>query len=327
MATNPYGTGPRLLNEFSVDHPGTLVWTVGHVHPGGLYTNLDLIRSGAKIARNATRGAEPDSVRLFRSNAYYFDKRGPISWDLAMTSTAPDWRPHINAGDVMRISTTYDTTHASWYEVMGIMLVWEAWDDQVGMDPFTGKVYRARASVASFNPFAHAIDLKGYMTHGHLAENNHHGGTPWLTVNPNKLPSCRNNNVVIANFTFYPGDLEASGDRRCAPTIKQGQSLTFTNGDAASGPPGLPGLFPSAAYKDSIFHTITSCQDPCGLDTGISYPIANGAGNFDSGELGDGTPALGYLSWSTPKNLKPGVYTFFCRIHPFMRGVFRVISN
>jgi plastocyanin len=31
------------------------------------------------------------------------------------------------------------------------------------------------------------------------------------------------------------------------------------------------------------------------------------------------------MSWSTPKNLRPGLYTFFCRIHPFMRGVFRVV--
>jgi plastocyanin len=32
------------------------------------------------------------------------------------------------------------------------------------------------------------------------------------------------------------------------------------------------------------------------------------------------------LTWSTPKNLPPGTYTFYCRIHPFMRGVFRIIQ-
>ena len=45
---------------------------------------------------------------------------------------------------------------------------------------------------------------------------------------------------------------------------------------------------------------------------------------FESGTLGAKTPATGYLSWSTPKNLAPGTYTYFCRIHPFMRGAFRV---
>jgi plastocyanin len=31
------------------------------------------------------------------------------------------------------------------------------------------------------------------------------------------------------------------------------------------------------------------------------------------------------VSWKTPKNLKIGTYTYFCRIHPFMRGAFRVV--
>ena len=71
---------------------------------------------------------------------------------------------------------------------------------------------------------------------------------------------------------------------------------------------------------------MTSCQNPCGLNTGISYPLANGAGDFDSGQLGIGDPGNGSLDWSTPEGLKPGIYTYYCRIHPFMRGVFRVIK-
>jgi plastocyanin len=79
-------------------------------------------------------------------------------------------------------------------------------------------------------------------------------------------------------------------------------------------------------YVRSIFHTVTDCQNPCGLNTGISYPLANGPVNFDSGQLGFGTPASNTLTWSTPTGLKPGLYTYFCRIHPFMRGVFRVVG-
>ncbi|HEY1509967.1 MAG TPA: hypothetical protein VGF93_13240 [Solirubrobacteraceae bacterium] len=324
MAKNPYQGGPP-LNTFTVDHPGTLVATAGHLHPGGLYDDLDLIRPGAHRAAKTVRGTQPSSVRLFRSNADYFDKRGPISWDMAMTATAKDWRPHVDANDVLRISSTYETKRASWYESMGIMVVWEAWDDQTGLDPFTG-ARDARAHVASVDPFAHAVNQVGHVTHGHLAENNHHGGTPWLTIDPNTLRSCDTHSVQIAGFVYSPGDLETpAGKQRCAPTVKQGQSITFHNDDASPLSPGIPGIAPSPAYVQSIFHTITSCQDPCGLDTGISYPLANGAGGFDSTQLGVGTPASGQLSWSTPKNLRPGVYTFFCRIHPFMRGVFRII--
>jgi hypothetical protein len=306
MAKDPYGTGPA-LNTFTVDHPGTLVGTAGHVHPGGLYDDLDLVRAGATPHGGAIRGPVPNSVRLFRSNAHYWDKRGPISWDMAMTATSRDWRPRVNAGDQLRISATYETKRASWYESMGIMVVWEAWDDETGRDPFT-----------------HATDQRGHVTHGHLAENNHHGGSAVVTANVKTFKRCFTHKVVIGGFRYSPGDLSATGSQRCAPTIRKGQSLTFVNADAYNAGPLNP-FSPSKLYLASIFHSVTSCQYPCGLNTGISYPLANGAGGYDSGQLGDGTPAIDRLTWSTPTSLKPGTYTFFCRIHPFMRGVFRII--
>ena len=309
MAKNPYPDPQAPLNELTLSHSGTLIATAGHVHPGGLYTDLDLIRSGATSTGGTPRGLEPNSVRLFRSQADYWDKRGPISWDMAMTGTPQDWRPAVQAGDTLRVSATYDTTRASWYESMGIMVVWEAYDDATGVDPFT-----------------HRIDEVGAVTHGHLPENDNHGGA-W-TVGPNmaKFPACPGHTVTIAGFTYLPGDLTAGGPQRCIPTIHQGQSLKFVNQDASS-QSTFGNLFnPSPFYLASIFHTITACQQPCNLNTGISYPLANGPGGYDSGELGIGTPGNGYLSWSTPKSLRPGVYTFFCRIHPFMRGVFRIIG-
>ena len=50
MAKHPYAAGAPPLNEFTVDHPGTLVSTAGHLHPGGLYDDLDLIRPATKPA-------------------------------------------------------------------------------------------------------------------------------------------------------------------------------------------------------------------------------------------------------------------------------------
>ena len=49
---------------------------------------------------------------------------------------------------MLRISATYDTKRASWYESMGIMVAWEAWDGQHGVDPFT-----------------HKLDETGHVTH------------------------------------------------------------------------------------------------------------------------------------------------------------------
>jgi hypothetical protein len=307
MAKNPYGTPPNApLNTFTVDHPGRLIGTAGHLHPGGMYDELDLIRPGAHPSGGAIAGTVPNSVRLFRSLAHYFDRRGPISWDMAMTATNGDWRPEVKAGDQLRISATYETRRASWYESMGIMVVWEAWDDQSGTDPFT-----------------HATDQKGHVTHGHLAENNNHGGSSSVGVNLRKFPTCLTHKVIIGGFHYTPGDFTSTGPQRCVPTVRRGQSITFVNNDAYATPFDL--FNPSPQYLLSIFHSVTACQYPCGLNTGISYPLANGAGNYDSGQLGDGTPAIGRLRWSTPTSLKPGTYTFFCRIHPFMRGVFRII--
>ena len=131
---------------------------------------------------------------------------------------------------------------------------------------------------------------------------------------------------MIGSFLYRPGDFRSRGANRCLPTVRQGSALTFTNLDAKSSPAGNF-LSPSAAYRTSIFHTVTSCQNPCGLDTGISYPLANGSGDYDSAQLGFGVPTADRLSWSTPTRLRPGTYTYFCRVHPFMRGAFRVVSG
>jgi hypothetical protein len=75
-------------------------------------------------------------------------------------------------------------------------------------------------------------------------------------------------------------------------------------------------------------HSITSCRAPCNRSTGIAYPLADGKVRFDSGNLGYGpqgfTAATNRVSWKTPRSLKPGTYTYFCRVHPFMRGAFKV---
>ncbi len=108
-----------------------------------------------------------------------------------------------------------------------------------------------------------------------------------------------------------------SGSGAYPPTIQAGQSLTFKNLDSTQ--------------DKNIFHTLTDCKAPCNRDTGIAYPVANGPRTFDSGQLGFNyagfnAPAVDRDTWTTPKNLPPGTYSYFCRVHPFMRGSFRVVS-
>jgi plastocyanin len=278
-ARNPYGSGPK-KNKWVVDKPGVLVATAGHLHPGGLYTDLKVRRKGK------TR-------RLFRSHAKYFEPAGAVSWDVAMTATRPDWKVKVKKGDVLSVNATYDTSRGSWWESMGIMVTFMAYGGP-GVDPFKQKV-----------------DQRGVLTHGHLPENNNHGGGATSLPDPRTLPDGPVNPgfVDLFNFRYQLGDLSLGDPVRNPPVITAGQSLTFRDvGDDAKG----------------IYHSITSCKAPCNRATGIAYPIADGNVQFESGTLGSRTPATGSLSWTTPKNLSPGTYTYFCRIHPFMRGAFRV---
>jgi plastocyanin len=305
QAQHPY-FGNSKPNEWTLPYSGTLVATAGHVHPGGLYDDLMVVRPGATVARKKggpIPGDVPSSVRVFRSLAHYFGGRDPVSWDVAMGGTSPKWRVHVRKGDVLRTTTTYDTKLGSWYEAMGIMVVWIAPDAHGGTDPFK-----------------RAVTQKNYLSHGHLKENDVHGATAPAVANPLSLPNgtAPGNTVKIQNFKYLPGDLSASGTTKDPPTIKEGQALTFVNTD---GPPTTP-------FQFQISHSITACAAPCNLNTGVSYPIANGLGGFDSGQMGFGpvgsTAFNNKQSWQTPTNLKPGTYTFFCRVHPFMRGSFRV---
>jgi plastocyanin len=198
---------------------------------------------------------------------------------------------------------------------MGIMVAWYA--DGItadAKDPFTGP-----------------IDSNGLLTHGHLKENDNHGGAPSSGL-PNALAlldGSSPSNVSIKGYIYGSGDLSLTGAAGRPPVVRAGRSLTFTNLDATK----------AMAPKASAYHTITACKAPCSATTGIAYPLANGDVQFDSGELGYGpylpikgfggkfTPAANRNTWKTPKNLSAGTYTYFCRIHPFMRGAFRVVGK
>lgn len=293
---NPYGEdqpGNGVGWDWTVpqEYAGTIVGMGGHLHPGGLEDQVSLVR-GRSVKR------------VFTSEAKYWDKAGPVSWDMAMTVTKPDWRLRVRAGDKLRLNAVYDAQQASWYENMGIVMAFVAPGDTSGVDVFA--------------PGA-KLETTGDITHGHLAENDNHGGD-----NPRPLPKGTGpvtNRINIENYLYKPGDLSMPN---AIPRVRAGKKLTFFNADD----------------KDLVWHTITTCAPPCTASTGIAYPLANAMPAIDSLEIGMGLPALGMLRRSqpasgkvsfslTPKKagLRTGqTYTYFCRIHPFMRGAFKVVK-
>lgn len=285
---DPGSPNARFLKSWTVTRASNLVQTAGHLHPGGLETYLTLRRGGR-------------SVRLFTSVAKYYEPAGATSWDVSMTATPPDWRVAVQPGDVISVHGVYDVSKASWYESMAIMPIAVEEGGTDGADPFGG-----------------GYPTTGKVTHGHLPENDNHGGQPIGLPDPRRALDApvSSHRVTIDGFVYGRGDMNTTGRASRPPTIAAGGQLTFVN---------LEG-----GLDKKIYHTITSCRAPCNRGAGIAYPLANGPVDFDSGELGFGpqylTAAANRASWKTPKSLRPGTYTYFCRIHPFMRGAFRVRS-
>lgn len=280
-------------NRWKLDRDLTLVGTFSHMHPGSLYSTLS-VRRGNQVRT------------LFRSRSKYFNPRSPASWDMAITATRPDWRIRLRAGDQLYLNTTMDTSKHTWRDSMGnLPLLTYSGTDAGGVDPF--------APGASW-------PVNGRITHGRLASNQGDaGGLPSDLPDPRSLPDGPqvSSPIPIKSFRFQLGNLADRGPTALPPVISRGSRLSFVNLDY----PRYPSM---GGFSAS--HTITACRAPCNASTGLSYPVEDASRSFDSGQLGYGTtpPVTGTVKWSTPASLTPGTYTYFCRIHPFMRGAFRV---
>jgi hypothetical protein len=383
---------------------GTLIGIGGHLHPGGIENQIDLIRPGGENvttrvpyqvtqtyqalvrtqraacrkghrqrsrcakARRALRRAlrkscakthhrhctkkqlatqvqqlsrsvtqfrtttnHVDTTRIYTGRAHYWshtdptkDGGPPTSWDFSMeVQGLPYWGVHVKPGDILRSNAMYDTRTLASYEDMGIAVTLLAPDTPdgkptaPGVDPFQAE--RDPSSHCQSGP---AINGKiceiGRVTHGHYAENGNYSGPSGAWA---EKPGPSTSSVAIANFQYFPGDQSSTTG---VPQVKLGTDLSFVNSEGAG-----------------IYHTITACKFPCLGATGSAFPLPDGATNqgrtvdFDSTELGIGAPYVGAtsqrLDWRLPVNAqsgyKPGeVVTYYCRIHPFMRGAFQVVQ-
>jgi plastocyanin len=302
---------------WTVPKPVTLVFGAGHLHPGGLRVDLQVARDGPDAG--SVDGDDPSEVRrLFRSKAKYYEPAGAVSWDVALEATRRGWRVKLKPGDTVSINTTYKVKKASWYESMGILpLAWSAANDPKAKDPFDDG-----------DAVKQMYKKGGILTHGRLPENIDKKARKNLKLpNPAKLPSggkVPGSGIDINSFLYSDGGYSAGrGFPRFLmrpPVVKPGGTVTFTNSDALA----------SMSQQEQAWHSITSCKAPCNRGSGIGYPLADGPIKFDSGQLGYGTGGstevtTGSNKYTTPPLTKPGkTYTYFCRIHPFMRGSIRV---
>ncbi|MFL5887366.1 MAG: hypothetical protein ACJ77M_20035 [Thermoleophilaceae bacterium] len=366
---------------------GTLIGLGGHLHPGGIQNEIDLVRPGgedvehevhirvcskAKTTKKAKRKKKRsrrthaarhkrgkskrhrskqrcttrtqvvrkhvDTTRIYTGRAAYWrhddhsqDGGPPTSWDFSMRVVGePFWGVHVKPGDILRSNATYDTSYQSTYENMGIVVGLLAPDKPdgtptaPGVNPFQVK---ADDSVGCQSNGLKASPPKlctiGYPTHGHYPENGNYGGAQGAW-DPKTKAGRPTNSVNVANFQYQPGDLSMIS-MTGVPTVKLGSDLHFTNLEGAA-----------------IYHTATSCAFPCLGPTGAAFPVSNGTTStggrvdFDSSEMGVGVPAIGAtkqaLDYTLPvtpqRGFKSGdIVTYYCRIHPSMRGAFEVTDK
>ena len=338
---------------------GTLIGLGGHMHPGGIRDEVALVRDGVEKDIFIS-----DAIYWDPENPG--DVGGPPnSWNLSMTATgAPlDWKVKIREGDYLRINTVQDSQDASWYENMGIVVAFVAPEDPhdpPGVDVFEDDVELNRGVPSSaLTPdglWLPATDtdpdgwkpevchpnlegpnkvlcLRGQVTHGPVAESGYYGGCPdgGCQGLPEGPEGPEVTEIVAAGFTYTTADMGVIGVNGI-PRVQADEPIRFVN---AEGPARIP-------------HTFTRCQAPCTGETGVDYPIANGGTgpgdpmDFDSTQISYGLPwepfsgqvggdkqpgeiaEDGIYYEFTPT--EPGTYTFYCRIHPNMRGAFEVIQ-
>ena len=299
----------------------TLVFGAGHLHPGGMAVDLQVARDGPDAG--TVDGDDPPRSRpLFRSDAHYYEPAGAVSWDVSMEATRRDWRITLEGGrhglDQRRPTTSARRPGTSRWG--SCPLAWTRADDPLAKDPFDD----AAAVKAMY-------DAGGILTHGRLPREHRHKARKNLKPRRPARPSSaagdrpRRRASAIDSFLYRNGGFSAIarlpelGD---APADDQRRRVRHLH---------QPGRAPRHARRASRSGTASPpARRPVTRGSGIGYPLARGPINFDSGQLGFGTgpaprsrPARPVHDAAADQG-RQARYTYFCRIHPFMRGSIRV---
>ena len=335
---------------------GTIVGLGGHLHPGGIRDEVSLVRNGKERKIFLSDAVYWDFKNPKRSG------EKPVSWNMSMTVTGSPlgWKVKVRPGDIIRLNAVYDTQVASWYENMGIVVAYVAPKDphgKPGINPFAKNVTLDRGVSnkaltpkgplywRGFKPGGCKPDLvgrdgskrlclRGMVTHGAVKESANTGGC--AKGQCAALPKKNGRTVTdihSVGFTYGDADLGVI-PQTGLPVAKKGQPLRLWSWDAAA----------------KIYHTYTRCKEPCSGATGVNYPLANGglgtprdSMDFDSSEIGFGLmwePAKSQIGGNDDyddqfvkdalywefKPKRTGTFAFYCRVHPGMRGAFKVVK-
>jgi polyvinyl alcohol dehydrogenase (cytochrome) len=289
--------------EFVAPRDGTIIGTGGHLHPGGTDVIMENYGSTENPCPADKRGRGYGGTLLLHSDI--INRNAPLSEDYQTEVTHPAWRAPLRKGDRIRISGVYaNKDHAYYYAMTHAGFYFDYAEAPKGhCKPYI--VGAAKKKVKD--------PTEGVPNRPWTMEDEYCGwGKAPPCEKPEEKPAedafASQNVVHVANFQYLPGDRSSSTAGGKIPSVKQGEKITFVNDDQFA----------------NIRHTITTCPWPCNGRYVANYPHADG--DWDSDTLGydpidGGTPNP---MAETPADMKPGLYTYFCRIHPWMRGAFRI---
>jgi plastocyanin len=290
---------------WTAPYSGTIVIAAGHLHAGGTDTVLSNLGSVANPCPHRGMARYPGTTLL---NSRVIGHHGVWpSNDYQMGLSQYRWRAYVHKGDRIAVNGSYLTQR---YAYPDAMVFAGLYIDRSAQPP-------AGSGCAPFLDGDPGASLKRVIR-THI---NH----PWSmypdqetcshcdTPEPRPAPGPATNIVNIVGMQYQPGNGGTSGMPIGPPVVTRGQALTFVNED----------------YAESLMrHTVTTCRAPCNGPGLTNNPFYDG--RFDSGVLGymiEDAYVSGetYPRWSLDtSHMRPGYYTYFCRLHPFMRGAFYV---
>jgi hypothetical protein len=322
---------------FTAAHDGTAIAAAGHLHPNGMSTIVaNLGPAGSACEADLDHDGFPGVTLLHSDKMETVPAAAPHSEEYQMGATKYGWRAPVRAGDRITQFAEYANADQASYEAMTFVGLYT--DPQQVPAPrgpegctlantaptlLAGDPWGGDPAQTVVNRNAHA---------GHHHEGSEYCGIPDYPACDTEMahpePGLQTSLVTIANFAYTPGGRTLTGQAGLPVQVPRGSKLTFVNGDMALG--------------GGVRHTVTSCNWPCNGPYVANYPQPNGT--FDSGKLGNvdpidgglyvssGGPLMGYgpssdaiPSWTLDtKDMEPGLYSFYCRIHPWMRGSLEV---
>ena len=293
---------------------GSIVIGAGHLHAGGLRAVVTNLGHDGE-ACSADRDDGIPGRTLYELDT--IDRIAPMSEDFQIEITQPGFRADVRRGDTIALNGVYENRDHAWWEAMaftGFYVDEHPVAPRATPDDCGPRLEGTPAGYAP--PLGEAIP--GHAWDG--VSNRPWYGAPSPVCAPYGPPCNANqpvrprgqhtNLITISGFVYTPGDLTLPPETG-TPWLERGEQLRVINTDIA-------------AY---VRHSMTSCPAPCDGRYFANSPQPDGT--FDSRALGyDITGGGSYLpTWTLDTApLEPGRYTFFCRLHPSMRGAFEVVE-